>query len=64
MFRLIMKPLSICPVRSHSVCAGHKVLMEVSNNIMLDSQGILDQQPWPDPINILNIIIILISYIE
>ncbi len=45
------------------MCTGHKVLMEVDDNICLilgDLQGILDQQLRPRPIHLLNIIIILI----
>ncbi len=43
--------------------AGHEILMEVENNISLivgNPQGILDQQPSLQPINILNIITIVI----
>jgi len=43
-----------------AICADHKVLMEVDDNISLtvcDAQGILDQQLRPHPIHLLNIII-------
>jgi hypothetical protein len=42
------------------VHAGHNVLIEVNNNILLivgDLQGILEQQLRPRPIHILNIIV-------
>jgi hypothetical protein len=44
------------------VHAGHEVLMEIDNSILLivgDAQGILDQQLRPHPIYSLNIVIIL-----
>ncbi len=43
--------------------AGHEILMDVDNNILLivgNPQGIWDQQPSLQPINILNIITIVI----
>jgi hypothetical protein len=46
--------------------AGHKVLMEVDNNILLisiDPQWILDQQLRPHLIHFKKIVIILINYI-
>jgi hypothetical protein len=50
-----------------SVHAGHKVLVEVSDNILLIvfyPQGILDQKLRPRPIHLLNIVIILFSYLK
>jgi hypothetical protein len=44
------------------MCAGHKVLMEVDDNIKLivvDLRGILSYQLWPHPIHSLNIVILL-----
>jgi len=41
-----------------AVCAGHEVLIEVDDNILLivgNLQGILDKQQRPHPINLLNI---------
>jgi hypothetical protein len=38
------------------MCAGHKTLMEVDDNILLivvDPQGILDEQLRPHPIHVL-----------
>jgi hypothetical protein len=49
------------------VCAGHEVSMDVGDNISLivgDPQGILDQQFRPHPIDLLNIIIIVIVLIN
>jgi hypothetical protein len=47
--------------RSHYVCSGHEVLMEVDDNILLivgDLRGILDQHLRPHPIILLNITIL------
>ncbi len=48
--------------------AGHKVLVDVDGNILLivgDLEGILDQQPRPHPIHLLNIIIcVLINHFK
>jgi len=49
-----------------AVPAGHEVLMEVEDDILLivgDSQGIFYQQLCPRPNNYLNITIISINYI-
>ncbi len=48
-----------------TVHAGHEVLMEVDDNILLivcDQQGILSAQLTPRWIHLLNIIIIKINY--
>jgi hypothetical protein len=44
--------------------AGHKVLMEVEDNISLtvgNPQGVLNQQPGPHPIHSLNITSIVLN---
>jgi hypothetical protein len=50
-----------------TVHAGHKVLMEATNNISLvvgDPQGILDLQLKPYPMYLLDIITIIIIFIN
>ncbi len=54
-------------LREVAPCAGHKVLMEVDDNILLivgDQSGILDKQLRLHPIHLLNIILILVNYIK
>jgi hypothetical protein len=49
-----------------TVCASHKVFMEVDDDILpivSASQAILDQQLWPRPIHLLNIVIFIIKII-
>jgi hypothetical protein len=48
------------------VRAGHKVLMEVDDSILLivgDPQGIFDQQLRPHQIHLINITFLIINYI-
>ncbi len=50
-----------------AVCTGHKVLMEIYNNILLivgKLQGILYKQLRPHRVHFLNIIFMLINYIK
>jgi hypothetical protein len=54
-------------LREVAPCTGHKVLMEVDNNILLivgDQSGILDNLLGLHPIYLLNIIFILVNYIK
>jgi hypothetical protein len=48
------------------MCAGHKVLMEVDDDILPidgNQQEILGQQLWPRPIHLLNIVIFIVKII-
>ena len=50
-----------------AVCAGHKVFIEVDDNILLivgDLWGICDPQLWSHIIHLLTIIIVLINNIN
>ncbi len=64
-FPIMVRPIEKAPIslslEQVAVRAGHEVLTNISQ-IVSDPQGILDQQPRPRPIQLLNIIIILISY--
>jgi hypothetical protein len=49
------------------VRAGHKVLMEADDNILMiigDPQGILDQQLRLRPINLLIIVILILNVLD
>ncbi len=55
------------PLEEVAVRAGHKVLMGVDDMISLivgDPQGILDEQPRPHPIYLIDIVVLSINYIK